>query len=92
MTTNARTPEYERLLDQERLILDASELVYEMMELRGINRAELARRTGTTRGFITQVLSGSRNMTLRTLADFAHTLGFRITLGTRLSGTTGDQQ
>src|SRR4051794_22446012 len=92
LTANERTPEYARMLDQERLILDASELVCEMMELRGVSKADLARLTGRTRAFVTQVLSGDRNMTLRTLADFAHALGFRITLGARLSGTTGDKK
>lgn len=71
---------YERLLAQEALILDATELISELIEARGLSRAELAKRIGKARGFVTQVLSGSRNMTLRTLADLAYALDARVTV------------
>jgi transcriptional regulator with XRE-family HTH domain len=71
---------YERLLAQEALILDATELISELMEARGLSRAELAKRIGKARGFVTQVLSGSRNMTLRTFADLAYALDARVTV------------
>lgn len=75
-----RDPEYERLLERERLILAATELVYELMEKQNVSKAELARRVDRTRGYLTQLLDGNRNMTLRTLADLAHALDCRIEL------------
>jgi transcriptional regulator with XRE-family HTH domain len=70
--------EYERLLAEEALILDSTELISELMLAKGLTRAELAKRIGKTRGFVTQVLAGNRNMTLRTLADLAFALDARV--------------
>jgi len=69
---------YRRLLNQESLILEATELICELMQRQGISRRELADRIGRTRGFVSQLLNGSRNMTLRTLADLAYALDHRI--------------
>lgn len=74
------SPEYKKLIAQESLICDATELICERMIEVGITRADLARRIGKTRGFITQILSGKRNMTLRTLSDLAFALDMDITI------------
>ena len=68
---------YERLLRQERLILDVTELLTEALGNSGVTRAELARRLGRTPGFVSQVLGGGRNLTLRTIADIAEALALR---------------
>lgn len=52
-------------------------LIAELDE-QGVSRAELARRIGRPKAFVTQVLSGSRNMTLRTVADIAAALGKEV--------------
>ena len=52
--------EYERLLCQERLILDVTELLAGALEDGGVTRAELARRLGRTPGFVSQLLGGRR--------------------------------
>lgn len=70
--------EYERLLAEEALILDSTELITGLMLGKGLTRADLAKRIGKTRGFVTQVLAGTRNMTLRTLADLAFALDARV--------------
>jgi transcriptional regulator with XRE-family HTH domain len=70
--------EYERLLAEEALILDSTELISELMHEKGLTRAELAKLIGKTRAFVTQVLAGNRNMTLRTLADLAFALDARV--------------
>jgi transcriptional regulator with XRE-family HTH domain len=70
-----KEPDYERLLAQERLILDATEAVVGLLEEEKVSRQELARRLGKSKGFVSQLLSGERNMTLRTLADLGHALG-----------------
>ena len=57
------------------LIMDVTEAICEIMETEGVSRQELARRIGRTKGFVSQLLNGSRNMTLRTLAEIALALG-----------------
>lgn len=69
--------ESRQLYEEERLILWATEAVAEAMARRGLTRAQLAEALGTSRPNVTQLLSGSRNMTLRTLAALAHACGAR---------------
>jgi plasmid maintenance system antidote protein VapI len=76
--------EHRRLFAQERLIADAAEEIYVAMERGGgTTRAALADRLGKSKAFVTQILSGSRNLTLRTLADIAEALGQRVELRLR---------
>lgn len=81
MTGDARSrhrgERYEQLLRQERLILDVTEQLAGALENSGVTRAELARRMGRTPGFVSQVLGGGRNLTLRTIADIAAALSLR---------------
>lgn len=81
MTVNARAGKrdaaYERLLRQERLILDVTEALAGALDDSGVTRAELARRLGRTPGFVSQVLGGGRNLTLRTIADIAAALSLQ---------------
>lgn len=75
MRPKSKKDDYERLLAQERLILDATEAIVGLLEEQGVSRQELARRLGKSKGFVSQLLSGERNMTLRTLADLGYALG-----------------
>jgi len=61
--------ELEEFYFQEKLILEVTELVASLMEKKGINKTELARRLGKGKSYITQLLDGTSNMTLRTIAD-----------------------
>ncbi len=74
------TPEARRRYEEERLILWTTEAIWEAMEVQGLTRATLAERLGTSRANVTQLLSGSRNMTLRSLARLAHACGLRAEL------------
>ncbi|HEX2078407.1 MAG TPA: helix-turn-helix transcriptional regulator [Longimicrobium sp.] len=71
------TPEARREYEQERLVLWTTERITELMEQSGVSRADLARMLGTSRPNVTALLSGARNMTLRTLADLSCVLGYR---------------
>ncbi len=71
------TPEGKRLLDQERLIMQATERIVELMQQHNVTRTELARRLGKSKGWISQLLAGEANFTLRTLADVFGSLGQR---------------
>lgn len=63
-----------RLLREEELILDVTEVLTECLHKRGITQTELATRLGKSKGFVSQVLAGGRNLTLRTVADIADAL------------------
>ena len=69
-----------RLLREEELILEVTEAVSAVMQEEGISKTQLAKRLGKTKGFISQLLSGGRNLTLRTLAGLVDALGYRITI------------
>src|SRR6185295_249425 len=60
-----------RLLRQEELILEVTEALSRALEDLEITRSELAARLGKTKGFVSQILGGGRNLTLRTLSDMA---------------------
>ena len=62
-------PQNMRLFQQRMLILECTELVCEMMEEKGITRKEIADKLGKTTGYITRILNGPDNMTLKTISD-----------------------
>ncbi len=69
-----KTPGY-RL---EALKLEITESLYLAMEERKITRAELAKRMGTSRAYITKLLQGDANFTLETLDRIAQALGCKL--------------
>jgi len=77
--------EYQLMLEQERLLLEATELLEELMVEGHVSRKELADRLGKSKAHVTQILSGSRNLTLRTLAEVAYQLGARVHLDAQKS-------
>ena len=74
------TEDFDRLLRQEELILDVTETLSQALEAAGMTKAELARRLGRSPGFVSQLLGGGRNLTLRTIADIAAALAVRPAL------------
>jgi transcriptional regulator with XRE-family HTH domain len=69
-----------RLLRQEELILEITEALSEALEKEGITKTELAERLGKTKGFVSQILAGGRNLTLRTIADVADALNCHLSI------------
>jgi len=49
--------------------------LYRLMERAGINRAELAEAAGVSPAFVSKVLNGSTNYTLKTMAKLARAAG-----------------
>jgi transcriptional regulator with XRE-family HTH domain len=72
------------LLRQEELILEATERLAVIMAKEEITKAELAKRLGKTKSFVTQCLSGEANLTLRTIADLFGALGYKVNIEPRL--------
>lgn len=73
-------PEFRRLYAVEGLVTEAAEFVARLMERQGVSKAELARRLGKSRAYVTQLLRGSTNLTVRTLAEVAYALGAEVKL------------
>lgn len=69
---------HRRLLRQEELLLEVTEALTECLASQDLNQAELARRLGRTRSYLSQLFAGGRNLTLRTLADVADALDCRV--------------
>lgn len=57
-------------------IMHVTESICEILEENNIERQALAKKMNKSKGFISQILNGSRNMTLGTLAEIAHVLGY----------------
>ncbi|MEV0467668.1 helix-turn-helix transcriptional regulator [Nocardia tengchongensis] len=73
-----RTSETEALVAEERLVLAATEMVHEALENTGTTKKQLADMLGVRPTEISQRLSGRRNLTLRSLAQMMHALGYGI--------------
>ena len=71
-------PKRRRIYEREALAFDASELISRLMEDQGVSKSHLAADIGTSKSHVTNLLSGSRNMTLHTLADLTFALGHKI--------------
>jgi plasmid maintenance system antidote protein VapI len=65
-------------LRQEELIIEVTEALARALRTSGLTQTELASRLGKTKGFVSQILGGGRNLTLRTLADVAGALGCKV--------------
>ena len=72
--------EFAKLMAQGDLIMEVTETLCELLEKEKVSRKELAERLGKSKGFISQLLNGGRNLTLRTVADILHVLGYKVAL------------
>lgn len=72
--------EFERLVQQEELILNVTNVLTEALNGAGVTKSELAKRIGRSPGFVSHVFGGGRNLTLRTISDIAAALELRPTL------------
>ena len=73
-------PDFRRLLAIEALAAEAAEVIAALMAEQNLTKADLARRLNKSRAWVTQLLSGKTNMTVRTLAEVAHALEAEIKL------------
>jgi transcriptional regulator with XRE-family HTH domain len=63
------TREGKKAWHQERTIFEVTERLCELLEQKGMTRTRFAKLMGTTKGYVSQLLDGECNMTLRTLSD-----------------------
>lgn len=71
---------YGKELERQRLTLDATETIDDLLRRHGISRALLSERAGLDADV---VLAGDRSLTLETLADLAFHLGYRLHIGSQ---------
>jgi transcriptional regulator with XRE-family HTH domain len=69
-----------RAFAQERLIVAITEQICDLMADQGVTKSELAAGLKKSKAYVSQLLHGTRNMTLRTLADLAYVLGRNVTV------------
>lgn len=89
-----QNPDNMRLFQQERAIYEVTDLLESLMEEVGISRAELAKKLGKTPGWVTQLMDGERNKTIRTVADAFAVLGHEYHSTSRriqIGGKSGSQ-
>lgn len=65
----------EKAFAREELIYNVTEDLLVAMEDADISKAELARKLAKGRAFVSQILSGQRNMTLGTFSDICYAIG-----------------
>ena len=68
----------------ESAVVDLTEAICEIMEAKGISRADLARQLGKSRAWVTKVLRGDRNLTLKTIVEILWELGYKASVRTEL--------
>jgi transcriptional regulator with XRE-family HTH domain len=57
---------------------EVSDFIDLLMKKEGIKKAELARRLGKSRAYVTKILQGNANFTLDTLVQIARALGYKF--------------
>lgn len=62
-------PELQKFYCQEKLIFEITELISELMEKKKVSKTKLAKLLGVGKSYVTQLLDGTSNMTLRTISD-----------------------
>lgn len=72
-----------RLFQQEFAIYEVTGLLEELMEQLGVSRSELASRMGCSKGWITQLLDGESNKSVRTIAGAFAALNHELHFSTK---------
>lgn len=75
-----------REMAYERLVFNTTEDILLAMEDTGFSQADLARKLGKSSAHVSQLLNGTRNMTLKTLSDITYALGVDTRIRIYLKG------
>lgn len=68
------------------LLVDVTDQIASAMTARGLRAVDLAARLGVSRAYVSQLLNGRPNLTVRTLVDVAHALDQRVEISLRPRG------
>lgn len=83
--------ENEKFFYQENFILEISELIQDELDSKNFTRKDLAEKLGRSKAYVSQILSGSRNLTLRTLSDICYALNVYPEVGFREDKHEGER-
>lgn len=75
----------EKAFARGELAYNVTEDILLALEELGFSKKEFSQRLGKTAAFVTQILGGSRNMTLNTLSDIAYALGAELKISFELN-------
>lgn len=70
----------------EELIIELTEKIVSRMEKINLSRAELAKRLGVSKAFVTKVLNGNPNLTLKTIVSISKALDCKVDIDLCPSG------
>lgn len=85
-----KDPEFQKTYTVEGLLADAAELIWQLLVQRKMKQTDLARLLNKTPAFVSQLLNGKANMTVRTLAEVANALGATIKIEAVDANATAD--
>ncbi|CQJ02370.1 helix-turn-helix domain-containing protein [Yersinia frederiksenii] len=68
---------HSKVYASEELTFNVTEDLLIIMEDKDISKSELAYKLGKTKAYVSQLLSGSKNMTLKTMSDVCFALGIK---------------
>lgn len=74
---------------EERAVLDFTQVVYARMQRLGLTKSQLAERLGTSPAYVTKILGGEANFTLKTMARLARALDASLSVGMSPVATEG---
>ena len=75
-----KDPEFRREYEKELLIGSFTDWMHDYLDEASVTRKELAERLGRSAGRVSQILAGSENLTLGSIADLGWALGIRFRL------------
>jgi len=78
-----KNPEFAKMMAEEIIILEITEKIIELMQKEDITKAELAKRLGESKGFITQLLNGTGNLTIKRIINIFYALGYSFKIEAR---------
>lgn len=62
----------------ERAVLDFTSALWQVMQRRRVSQSELSRRLGKNPAFVSRILNGASNVTIKTIVEMAHALDARV--------------
>lgn len=79
----------ERAFAREELLYNVTEDILVALEDLGVSKKELADRLGKSRAYVSQLLSGTRNMTFGSFSDICYAIGYKPVVGLEFDSSKG---
>ena len=72
--------DFRQIYEEERLVSEFTQALSDLMEEQDMNRAELAQILECSKSYISQLLNGNKNISLRNVAKVLYKLGKRMSI------------